>query len=257
VGNFITAKKYLGQHFLKDLNIARKITEALHTEKYSGILEIGPGMGVLTDFLVKIPGINLRVIEIDRESVAFLKKKYPGESTFIIEGDFLTADLTDLFPGPFAVIGNFPYFISSQIFFRILEYRDLIPEVVGMIQKEVAERICHGPGSRTYGILSVLLQAYYDAEYLFTVGENVFIPPPKVKSAVIRLTRNERTALDCDEEFFIRVVKTAFNQRRKMLSNALKPLGLKVPGEFSLKRAEELSVEDFIRLTAMLGSRVF
>jgi 16S rRNA (adenine1518-N6/adenine1519-N6)-dimethyltransferase len=254
-GNYISAKKHLGQHFLKDLNIARKITEALHTDSFPCVLEIGPGMGVLTGFLIEKQGIDLRVIEIDRESVAYLSEKYPDDPSFIIEGDFLTTDLTVLFPGPFAVIGNFPYFISSQILFRILENRDRIPEVVGMIQKEVAERICHGPGSRTYGILSVLLQAFYRVEYLFTVGEQVFVPPPKVKSAVIRMTRHEKTTLACDEKFFFRVVKTAFNQRRKMLGNALKPLGMKVPEEFAAKRAEELSVEDFILLTSFLGSQ--
>jgi 16S rRNA (adenine1518-N6/adenine1519-N6)-dimethyltransferase len=247
--NYITAKKHLGQHFLKDQNIARKITDALVIEVCPQVIEIGPGMGILTGFLLGKPGINLKIIEIDPESTEFLTKKYSGKEPFIIQGDFLTTDLAGIFQGPFAIIGNFPYNISSQIFFKIIDYRNQVTEVVGMVQKEVAERICHGPGSRIYGILSVILQAFFTIDYLFTVGESVFIPPPKVKSAVIRLKRNEKQNLDCSEKLFFTVVKTAFNQRRKMLSNALKSLGMKIPEEFAMKRAEQLSVEEFITLT--------
>lgn len=247
--DYVRAKKNLGQHFLKDQNIARKIVESLQGEEPLRILEIGPGMGVLTRFLVEIPQVDLRVVEIDRESVAYLRSHFPGLAPGLVEGDFLKIPLRDLFPGPFSVIGNFPYNISSQIFFRVLEHRDLITEVVGMVQKEVAERIAAPPGSKTYGILSVLLQAFYHIEYLFTVGEQVFSPPPKVKSAVIRLRRNNREALGCDERLFFEVVKRAFNQRRKMVGNALKPLGVKVPDPFAGKRAEQLSVTDFETLT--------
>lgn len=247
--DYVRAKKNLGQHFLKDQNIARKIVESLRGEEPLRILEIGPGMGVLTRFLVEIPQVNLRVVEIDRESVAYLRSHFPGLAPGLVEGDFLKIPLRDLFPGPFSVIGNFPYNISSQIFFRVLEHRDLITEVVGMVQKEVAERIAAPPGSKTYGILSVLLQAFYHIEYLFTVGEQVFSPPPKVKSAVIRLGRNNREALGCDERLFFEVVKRAFNQRRKMIGNALKPLGVKVPEPYAGKRAEQLSVTDFETLT--------
>jgi 16S rRNA (adenine1518-N6/adenine1519-N6)-dimethyltransferase len=250
--NYVTAKKHLGQHFLKDQNIARKITDALTIDKCHQVLEIGPGMGILTGFLLEKPGISLKIIEIDPESTEFLTNKYSDREPFIIQGDFLTTDLARLFQGSFAIIGNFPYNISSQIFFKIIENRDQVTEVVGMVQKEVAERICHGPGSKTYGILSVILQAFFDIEYLFTVGENVFIPPPKVKSAVIRMRRNEREILDCNERLFFIVVKTAFNQRRKMLSNALKPLGKKIPDEFAMKRAEQLSVEEFLMLTGKM-----
>jgi 16S rRNA (adenine1518-N6/adenine1519-N6)-dimethyltransferase len=248
-GNYVTAKKYLGQHFLKDQNIARKITDALTIDQCQQVIEVGPGMGILTGFLLDKPGISLKVIEIDAESTEFLTKKFSEREPFIIKGDFLNTDLSRLFQGSIAIIGNFPYNISSQIFFKIIEHRDQVSEVVGMVQKEVAERICHGPGSKTYGILSVILQAFFNIEYLFTVGENVFIPPPKVKSAVIRLRRNEREILDCNERLFFIVVKTAFNQRRKMLSNALKPLGKTIPEEFAMKRAEQLSVEEFVILT--------
>jgi 16S rRNA (adenine1518-N6/adenine1519-N6)-dimethyltransferase len=247
-GNYVTAKKHLGQHFLKDQNIARKITGALDTVKWPRVIEVGPGMGVLTGQLLEKPGITLRAIEIDRESVAYLEAKYAGREPFIIQGDFLRMDLSRIFSDQFAIIGNFPYNISSQIFFKIIEYRDQVCEVVGMVQKEVAERICHGPGSKTYGILSVLLQAFYRMEYLFTVSEQVFVPPPGVKSAVVRLTRNERKVLDCDENLFFTVVKAAFNQRRKILNNALKPYGWKPPEEFACKRAEQLSVDEFIQL---------
>ncbi|HNU76916.1 MAG: 16S rRNA (adenine(1518)-N(6)/adenine(1519)-N(6))-dimethyltransferase RsmA [Prolixibacteraceae bacterium] len=251
--NQIRAKKSLGQHFLKDQNIARKIVGSLQADGCTGVLEIGPGTGVLTRFLLEKPGITLRVIEIDREASRYLRDHFPLPDPDLVEGDFLAISLKDLFPGPFAVIGNFPYNISSQIFFKILEYRNQIPEVVGMVQKEVAERISSPPGNKTYGILSVLLQAYYRIDYLFTVGEQVFSPPPKVKSAVIRLVRNERKRLACDEELFFRVVKTAFNQRRKMLSNALGSLSGNVPDEFAGKRAEQLSADEFELITRCLG----
>ena len=250
--NTVKAKKHLGQHFLKDPQVARRITEALDTQRWRHVIEVGPGMGVLTQGLLELPGIALRAVEIDGASVEYLEKRFAGKDLFIIRGDFLRMDLKELFREPMAIIGNFPYNISSQIFFKVLDNRDLVQEVVGMVQKEVAERICHGPGSKTYGILSVLLQAFYRLEYLFTVGEHLFLPPPKVKSAVIRMTRNERQALDCDEQLFFRVVKAAFNQRRKMLSNALKPYGWQVPEEFAMQRAEQLTVEDFIQLTKAL-----
>jgi 16S rRNA (adenine1518-N6/adenine1519-N6)-dimethyltransferase len=207
----VRAKKHLGQHFLRDENIAENIAKALPAGT-SNVLEIGPGMGVLTKYLIQNPEISLKVVEIDTESVAYLHKNYP-ELT-VISDDFLKMNLVDLFDREFAVIGNFPYNISSQILFRVLEDRNSIPCVVGMFQKEVAERIASKHGNKTYGILSVLLQAFYDIEYLFTVHEHVFSPPPKVKSAVIRLIRNQRESLNCDEKLFFKVVKTAFNQRR-------------------------------------------
>lgn len=253
--NFVKAKKNLGQHFLKDRNIARKIVDSLHAETVHSVLEVGPGMGVLTAFLLQRPGITLTVAEIDPESVVYLKEHFPELTPGILEADFLTLDLSALFPGNVAVIGNFPYNISSQIFFKVLENRTRVTEVVGMVQKEVAERISAGPGSKTYGILSVLLQAFYHIEYLFTVGEKVFAPPPKVKSAVIRLTRNTVEKLDCDEALFFRVVKTAFNQRRKVLSNALKPLGGTLPPDLAGKRAEQLGVEDFVALTRFIENQ--
>ncbi len=253
---FVRAKKHLGQHFLKDQNIARKIVAALQLPPGSQVLEIGPGAGVLTQYLIEMPGIRFRAVEIDGESILYLRTKYPGHVEEFIEGDFLNLPISDLFTGSFAVIGNFPYNISSQIFFRILEFRNQIPEVVGMVQKEVAERINTPPGSRLYGILSVLLQAFYRVDYLFTVSEQVFVPPPRVKSAVIRLTRNGRTRLECDEALFFRVVKTAFNQRRKMLSNALKSLTPKVPEPFAGMRAEQLSVEQFEILTKQIELQI-
>ena len=214
----VRAKKALGQHFLTDQDIARRIVGALQG---SPVLEVGPGMGVLTQYL---DNTNLKVIEIDKESVVYLRKHFPELGDGLIEGDFLKMDLGNVFPGQFSIIGNFPYNISSQIFFKIIDNRDLVPEVVCMIQKEVAERIAEKPGTKTYGILSVFLQAWYDIEYLFTVGSGAFNPPPKVQSAVIRLTRNSRTSLGCDEKLFKTVVKTAFGQRRKTLRNSLKPL---------------------------------
>lgn len=248
----VRAKKFLGQHFLKDLSVAQKIAETIEE---GPVLEIGPGMGVLTQFLLKNPRIQLTAIEIDRESVAYLKEWYP--ELHLIEGDFLKLDLDVIYPsGNFNVIGNYPYNISSQIFFKVLEYKDRIPVCAGMIQKEVAERIASKPGNKAYGILSVLLQAYYDIEYLFTVDEHVFNPPPKVKSAVIRMTRNERKHLDCDETLFKQVVKTAFNQRRKQMRNSLQPLVGKgnplLEEKIFTKRPEQLSVEEFVELTRMI-----
>jgi 16S rRNA (adenine1518-N6/adenine1519-N6)-dimethyltransferase len=245
----VRAKKALGQHFLKDENIALQIAESL-TGLTPHVLEIGPGMGVLTKYLYNRENIDFHAIEIDTESVEYLHAHYP--SLHVIEGDFLALDLSTLFAEPFAVIGNFPYNISSQILFKVFDNRNRIPEVVGMFQKEVAERVAAKPGSKTYGILSVLLSAFYNIEYLFTVHEHVFNPPPKVKSAVIRLTRNDVQNLDCDEKRFVQVVKTGFNQRRKTLRNALKPLNMSldsVPDELLQKRAEQLSVADFVTLT--------
>jgi len=249
----VHAKKFLGQHFLKDLIVAQRIA---HTIDSGRTIEIGPGMGVLTQYLLKNPNIQLTAIEIDRESVAYLKEWYP--ELHLIEGDFLKLDLDIIYPeGEFNVIGNYPYNISSQIFFKVLEYKDRIPVCSGMIQKEVAERIASKPGKKAYGILSVLLQAYYDIEYLFTVDENVFNPPPKVKSAVIRMTRNRRRRLDCDEEFFKTVVKTAFNQRRKQMRNSLRALvNIQSTNErleyFLTRRPEQLSVEQFVELTKLI-----
>lgn len=272
----VRAKKSLGQHFLTDLSVARQIADALiipdktaddGSQAVPGrtdVLEVGPGMGVLTQYLLQRPELNLKMVEIDRESVDYLLVNFPQVNGSLIEADFLKLRLENFFSGDFCVIGNFPYNISSQIFFKILDCKDSVPQVVCMIQKEVAERIAEKPGTKTYGILSVLLQAWYDIEYLFTVGEGAFNPPPKVKSAVIRLTRNSRTSLGCDESLFKTVVKTSFNQRRKTLRNSLKPLILdKAAREgwsveqaeafvsdpvFSL-RPERLGVEDFIALT--------
>ena len=250
----VKPKKALGQHFLKDLQIARQIAETLDTYKGMPVLEIGPGMGVLTQFLLDA-GHDLTVVELDRESVAYLEKNFPRLEGRILAEDFLRLDLSKIFSSPFCVIGNYPYNISSQIFFRVLDYKDSVPCCSGMIQREVALRLASPPGKKDYGILSVLLQAWYNIEYLFTVGENVFDPPPKVKSAVIRMTRNERKFLGCDEALFKRVVKTSFNQRRKTLRNSMKPLLGKEFPHYSLpifdKRPEQLSVEDFIELTIL------
>ena len=247
--NYVRPKKSLGQHFLNDKNIARKIVDSLN---YSGnVLEIGPGKGILSGFLKEKFGENLKVIEIDKESVEFLNLNSGLKKEQIIGADFLEIQISEIFNSPYAIIGNFPYNIGSQIFFKVLENRNQIPEVVCMIQKEVAQRIAEKPGSRVYGILSVLLQAFYKIEYLFTVNEQVFTPPPNVKSAVIRLTRNERTHLNCDEKLFFNVVKVSFNQRRKTLSNSLKPIldGKKVEGEIFTKRPEQLTVEEFEEIT--------
>lgn len=246
----VAPKKNLGQHFLNDRGIASKIAGSLTGEGYDSVLEVGPGMGILTGFLMERNFRDFRVIEIDNESVYFLKKAFPGLKE-IIRGDFLTLDLDQCFSGKLAVIGNFPYNISSQILFRVLDFRDKVDEVCGMFQKEVAERICSAPGSKTYGILSVLLQAYFSAEYLFTVPAEVFSPPPKVQSGVIRLKRNNISDLGCNEILFKRVVKASFNQRRKTLRNSVKSV-------FTLRnddypdfglRPEQLSVGKFIHLT--------
>ena len=293
----VRAKKALGQHFLTDQNIAKSIVAALQLPAAGGkavasegkvnaevasvpsvqltteqparmkVLEIGPGMGVLSQYLLQRQDVDLRMIEIDDESVEYLESHFPQAHGRVIFGDFLKLDIDELFPEEFHVIGNFPYNISSQIFFRIIDYRNRIPQTVCMIQKEVAERIAEKPGSKTYGILSVLLQAWYDIEYLFTVGSGAFAPPPKVQSAVIRLTRNRRTSLGCDENAFKNIVKTAFGQRRKTLRNSLKPIiaakatkeGWDTEALTSFTSApvfelqpERLSVEDFIGLTNLL-----
>ncbi len=252
----VKAKKHLGQHFLTDLSIAKQITEALTLyQNYKYVVEIGPGMGVLTQFLKDNTNFTLYPIDIDFDSITYLKKHFPTLEKNFIYGDFLAMDISLITNNnPFAVIGNFPYNISTQILFKVLDFKDQIPEVVGMFQKEVAERIAAPPGSKVYGITSVLLQAFYDIEYLFTVNENVFNPPPKVKSGVIRLTRNKLEKLACNESFFKTVVKTAFNQRRKTLRNSLRPyltentIALAI---FDL-RPEQLSVEQFISITNML-----
>jgi 16S rRNA (adenine1518-N6/adenine1519-N6)-dimethyltransferase len=252
----VKAKKHLGQHFLRDENIARKIVESLTKEGYTKVLEVGPGMGVLTKYLIEDPNLEITVIDIDRESIAFLEQHFTALKGRIISGDFLDYQLEQTFQTPFAVIGNFPYNISTQILFKVLEHRSLVPEVVGMFQKEVAERLAAKPGTKTYGIISILIQAWYDIEYLFTVNPQVFNPPPKVKSAVIRLKRNSNHQLGCDEAAFVKVVKTAFNQRRKTLRNALRSL---IQDEFILSnpvfdlRAERLSVNDFVELTKLIG----
>jgi 16S rRNA (adenine1518-N6/adenine1519-N6)-dimethyltransferase len=252
----VRPKKYLGQHFLKDQNIALKIVNALKLdENENRVLEIGPGMGVLTQYLLAFKNVDLKVVEIDKESVQYLKTNYSGLADRIIEGDFLEMDLDTIFNEKFSIIGNFPYNISSQIFFSVLEGRNTVDQVVCMLQKEVADRIASPHGSKTYGILSVLLQAYYKIENCFKVPPGVFIPPPKVMSAVIRLKRNERTVLGCDEKLFVQVVKQGFNNRRKTLRNALKTfnLGAEVSALTLLdKRAEQLSVENFIELTQII-----
>lgn len=251
----VRAKKSLGQHFLTNEGIAKRIADALVVDDGAKLntLEVGCGTGALTRHLLHRDDIYLKGIEIDDESIEYLRENLPAIMPNLYAADFLKADLRKIFPdGDFAVIGNFPYNISSQIFFKILDYRESVPQVVGMLQKEVAERLASGPGNKSYGILSVLLQAWYDIEYLFTVGEHEFSPPPKVKSAVIRLRRNSRTELGCDEAKFKTVVKTAFNQRRKTLRNSLKPLGVEVPEQFAGLRPEQLSVEEFITLCKSL-----
>ena len=266
----VRPKKQLGQHFLTDQEVAQKIANTVDACPGLPILEVGPGMGVLTLYLLP-KGRPVKVVEIDTESVAYLKEHMPQLGEDILEDDFLRMPLDRIFSGePFVLTGNYPYNISSQIFFRMLEYRDLIPCCTGMIQREVALRMAAAPGSRTYGILSVLLQAWYDIEYLFTVDEHVFCPPPKVKSAVIRLTRNSVTSLPCQESLFRRVVKTTFNQRRKTLRNNIRPLLTQIDTEQTgkgiqpkdhtewlaqplfQKRPEQLSVQDFIQLTLSL-----
>ena len=248
----VRAKKALGQHFLTDLNIAQRIADTISSGR---VLEIGPGMGVLTQFLLRNPNIDLTAVELDHESVTYLQEWYP--ELHLVEGDFLKMDLSTLYPdGEFNVIGNYPYNISSQIFFKLLEYKDRVPVCSGMLQKEVAERLASQPGKKAYGILSVLLQAWYDIEYLFTVDEYVFNPPPKVKSAVIRLRRNSRTQLGCNETLFKTVVKTAFNQRRKQMRNSLQQLAGKgnpiLEANIFTRRPEQLHVDEFVELTKML-----
>lgn len=251
----VKPKKALGQHFLKDMQVAQRIAGTVSDYMDLPVLEVGPGMGVLTRFLLD-SGHDLSVVEIDAESVAYLQEHFPELNGKIIEGDFLQLDLDQFFSSRFCVIGNYPYNISTQIFFKILEYKDQIPCCSGMLQKEVAERLASPPGSKAYGILSVLLQAWYDVEYLFTVSETVFDPPPKVKSGVIRVTRNQRTSLGCDEQLFKTVVKTTFNQRRKTLRNSIKPILGKECPDYNLplfnKRPEQLSVEQFVELTEIV-----
>jgi 16S rRNA (adenine1518-N6/adenine1519-N6)-dimethyltransferase len=252
----VKAKKHLGQHFLKDESIALDITLALSGAGYDQVLEVGPGMGVLTKYLEKDARFTTHLIELDYESVVYLEKHFPKFKGRIYQGDFLNFDFEKITNEKLAIIGNFPYNISSQIYFKILEHKDKIPECVGMLQKEVAQRLASPPGNKEYGILSVLLQAYYDIEYLFTVQEYVFDPPPRVKSGVIRIKRNQTVKLDCDEILFKKVVKQGFNMRRKTLRNALKSLNLpydNVPSTTLDKRAEQLSVQDFVELTNMLN----
>lgn len=256
----VRAKKFLGQHFLNDEKVAAAIAEALPSAKEQMLtLEIGPGMGVLTKYLLNRSDLLLYAIELDRESVPYLIEHYPALGDRLMEGDFLRLNLKELFNAPFYLIGNFPYNISTQILFAVLENKEMIPSMVGMFQKEVAERIASGPGNKDYGILSVLLQPWYDIEYLFTVNENQFNPPPRVKSAVLRMTRNKRTELEIDEAYFKLLIKTGFNQRRKTLRNALRPL---LPTDFSSVpyldlRAEALSWEQFVTLgKAIIKARV-
>ena len=249
----IKPKKFLGQHFLTDLSVAQRIANTVDAYPDIPILEVGPGMGVLTQYIIP-KGRPFKVIEIDFDSVPYLHEHFPQLGDNIIEGDFLKMDLQEVFDGkPFLLTGNYPYNISSQIFFKMVENRNIIPCCTGMIQKEVAERMAASPGGKTYGVLSVLIQAWYDVEYLFTVHENVFNPPPKVKSAVIRLIRNKKETLGCDEQLFRRIVKTVFTMRRKMMRNGMKQiLGKDSPmlaDPMFTKRPEELSVEDYIELT--------
>ncbi len=255
----VKAKKHLGQHFLTDEKIAQNIVDSL-TDLKTKVLEIGPGMGVLTKYLVEKEGLDVELVELDTESVDYLNEHFPMLKGKIISGDFLKMDLNTISDSSFNIIGNFPYNISSQIFFKVLDYKEKIPQVVGMLQKEVAERLASPPGSKVYGILSVFLQAYYTVEYLFTVPEHVFNPPPKVKSGVIRLIRNDVEKLDCDEKLFFRVVKAGFNQRRKTLSNSLKaiPFNRDTLSECSLfsKRPEQLSVSEFVELTKFIESNL-
>jgi 16S rRNA (adenine1518-N6/adenine1519-N6)-dimethyltransferase len=252
---YVRAKKSLGQHFLKDQKIAERIVESLDTTLAGTVLEIGPGTGVLTQYLVKIEGIEFKAAEIDTESIEFLQKNYPQIGENLLEGDFLKMDLNEIFKGDFSVIGNFPYNISSQIFFKLIDYKEQVPQIVCMLQKEVAERLASPPGNKSYGILSVLLQAWYNIDYLFTVEPGSFIPPPKVKSAVISLKRNSRESLGCDEVLFKKVVKASFNQRRKAVRNSVKQLldGKTPPDSYLFgQRPEQLSVEEFVELTKLI-----
>ncbi len=278
---YVRAKKALGQHFLNDEGIAHSIVSSLITQEKTKVLEIGPGTGVLTKYLLEREDVDLKLVDIDTESIAYLKLMYPEIIPNLMEADFLKMKLEEHFDGKFMIIGNFPYNISSQIFFKVLDYLNQIPQVVGMVQKEVAERLASPPGNKAYGILSVLLQAWYDIEYLFTVDEHVFTPPPKVKSAVIRLRRNDRTSLGCSPSLFKAIVKSCFNQRRKTIRNSIRPIvndaryhvDPKVmedssrfltqyekkkgkPEEMNMldMRPEQLSVEQFICLTLALES---
>ena len=252
----VKAKKHLGQHFLKDASICQRIVANIALEKSQNVLEIGPGTGALTKWLIEEKKIqSLFLMDVDQESIAYLHQVYPELSERILFADFLHYNIDEFLNNEsFNVVGNFPYNISSQILFRCLDFKDRIPEIVGMFQREVAQRIAQGPGNKQYGILSVFMQAYYDIEYLFTVDEDVFDPPPKVKSGVIRCVRNTRNKLPCDEKLFKLVVKTAFNQRRKTMRNSLKSLLGKtaLPDKFSGERPEQCSVEDFIELTNLI-----
>jgi len=251
----VKPKKHLGQHFLIDEKISERISNAISKSKKINLLEIGPGTGALTKFLLH-ENIDLISYELDIESITYLKNTYP--TLIVYNEDVLKTDWTKIFKGNYSITGNFPYNISSQILFKIYENRTIINEMVGMFQKEVAERVCSGPGTKKYGILSVLIQAYYDVEYLFTVNEEVFNPPPKVKSGVIKITRNNIIKLDCDEKLFFRVVKAIFNQRRKMARNSLKSLlgDKKIDHVLLTKRPEELSIENFTEITKMIESKI-
>ncbi|MDH6308454.1 16S rRNA (adenine1518-N6/adenine1519-N6)-dimethyltransferase [Dysgonomonas sp. PFB1-18] len=255
----VRPKKFLGQHFLKDMDIARRIADTLDDFSDVPVIEVGPGTGVLTQFLIE-KNKELTVVELDRESVPYLDEHFPALRGHIVEADFLTLDLSQIYKDRFCVIGNYPYNISSQIFFKVLDHKNQIPCCSGMLQKEVAERIAARPGGKTRGILSVLLQAWYDVEYLFTVSEKVFDPPPKVKSAVIKLVRNDRQTLGCDERLFKTVVKTGFNQRRKTLRNSMKPLLGKDCEAYTnpifAERPERLSVADFEELTNIVAAHL-
>ncbi len=253
----VKAKKSLGQHFLTDLSIARRIADTLHGHESLPVIEVGPGMGVLTQFLLD-DKLDLKVVELDTESVDYLNVEFPQLDGRIIADDFLKLDLRQAVgDGKFCIIGNYPYNISSQIFFKVLDYKDQVECCSGMLQREVAQRLAAKPGTKTRGILSVLLQAWYDVEYLFTVDENVFNPPPKVKSGVVKLTRNSVTHLGCDERLFKTVVKTTFGQRRKTLRNSIKPLlpagSPLLADDFFRQRPEQLSVADYVTLTNMVA----
>ena len=255
----VKPKKFLGQHFLKDLKVAQDIADTVDACPDLPVLEVGPGMGVLTQYLLRNEKLKLKVVEIDHESVEYLHSNFNMQEGAIIENDFLRMDLAEIFGGEnFTVIGNFPYNISSQIFFKILDYKDMIPEVVCMLQREVARRLASPPGNKDYGILSVFLQAYYDIEYLFTVDEGVFNPPPKVKSGVIRVKRNAVQSLGCDEALFRTVVKSTFNQRRKTIWNSIRTIVFNHDAvkehPYMKKRPEQLSVQDFVELTNMVAA---
>jgi 16S rRNA (adenine1518-N6/adenine1519-N6)-dimethyltransferase len=257
----VKPKKFLGQHFLKDESVSERIAAQLDSfENFQKVLEVGPGMGALTKFLLAKDKFETHVVELDRDSVDYLKVHYPELGDRIYTRDFLKEDLIEMMgTEPFAVFGNFPYNISSQILFKVLDYKDQVPVVVGMFQKEVAERIAEGPGTKKYGVISVLLQAFYDIDYLFTIDKEVFDPPPKVQSGVIRLVRNDVMKLDCDEQLFKRVVKSAFNLRRKTLRNSLKAMINESPNEIDTtqeifnERPEQLAVSDFVWLTQQLS----